>query len=98
MTIQQQRYFQQVVQYLSQQKKSFKFCLDKNLYQNIFSNNIPDGNDRKVIGREFSKQVKNNGVVAVNKLSLNVDFDYVYSRCNRCGYKDTANKIHYIIK
>lgn len=76
MTIQQQQYFQQVVQYLSQQKKSFKVCLDKNLHQNIFSNNIPDGNDRKVIGREFSKQVKNNGVVAVNNRSLNVDFDY----------------------
>ena len=97
MTIQQQQYFQQVLQYLSQQNKSFQFCLDKDLYQNIFPNNIPDGNDRKVIGREFSKQVKNGGIFTINSTSLHISFDYIYSTCSRCGYKDSANKIHYKI-
>lgn len=98
MTTQQNNYFQLIVQYLSKQKQPFSFCLDNNLYAMVFNVNLPNGKDRQAIGREFSKQVKAKGCVSVNGLSVRVDFDYIYSNCSRCGYKDSANKIHYIIR
>ena len=95
MTQQQQTYYQQIIQYLSQQHSSYQFCLDKQFYSNVFSGNIPTGIDRQAIGREFSKQVKTNKKVSIANFSVDVDFDYIYPNCPRCGYKDSANKSHY---
>ena len=97
MTQQQQSYFQQIIQYLSQQNSQYIFCLDGQFYGAVFAGgNIPNGNDRRAIGREFSKQVRNSGKVFINNVSISVSFNYKFSSCSRCGYKDTSNKNHYI--
>lgn len=92
----QQNYFTQVLQYLNSQTSPYKFCLDSNFYQQVLPNITLTKSDKLVIGREFAKQVKNNSQVSFNGVSVKVKFDYVFSNCPRCGYKDSSNKIHYI--
>ena len=101
----QQGYFYQIVYFLSQQVSNYKFCLNVNFYSICFANsqnNTPTANDRKIIGKEFSRQVKqNHQVTAFDPISntqatANVNFDFIFSNCPRCGFKDSSNKTHYI--
>lgn len=92
MTPQQQIYYNQLIQYiqsLSNTKQFISFCLDKNFYARA----LPTANlttaDKRVLGKQFKQDVMNKTVSAT--------FNYLYGHCPRCGYKDSSNKIHYVI-
>lgn len=90
MTPQQLQYYNQIVTYLMGKGAGYKFCLDKQTYQSVFPNVTLSKSDKIAISKHFKQQVANN--------IINVDFDYIFSNCARCGYKDSQNHIHYVTK
>lgn len=88
MSPQQQQYYNQILNYLTSLPPQTKFCLDKSFYQKVLPTANLTSGDKIVISKYFKQQVLNN--------AIKVKFDYIYSNCKRCGYKDTQNHIHYI--
>lgn len=87
MTPQQLNYYNQIIQYLLMQPVGFQFVLDKNFYIQALPNITLTTGDKIGISRYFKQQVA--------KQSIKVDFDYIFSKCTRCGCKDNTNHIHY---
>lgn len=78
-----------ILHFLSNQPIGYQFCLDRQFYNSINYTGPISATDKRIIGRYFRQQVQNNAI-------QNVQFNYVFSNCPRCGYKSTSNKIHYI--
>lgn len=62
------------------------FCLDKSFYDKFGI--TATTNEKQRIGKYFKEQVENGKIVFIT-------FDKKYFGCNKCGYKDASNKIHY---
>ncbi len=90
MTPQQQQIYNQILQYLSTLPAGTQFNLDKAFYQLALPNVVLTSGDKRAIGKYFRQQVQNK--------AIRVDFDYCFSNCPRCGYKDNQNHIYYITK
>lgn len=88
MTSQQTQYYYQLLNHVNSLPPQTQFCLDNNFYAVVFHNIALTAVDKRVLGREFKKDVQN------NKVSVN--FNYIFGNCLRCGYKDNTNKSHYI--
>ena len=88
MNPQQRLWYNQLLQYVSQLPKNYHFFLDKNFYVMALPNIPLNATDKRVIGKAFK--------LAVQNKIISVTFNYIFCNCPRCGYKDSANKIHYI--
>lgn len=84
----QQIAYTQILHYILSLPLQRKFCLDGAFYSAAGIMGLSPI-DKRVIGKYFKNQV------AANQIA-NVKFDYIYSNCLRCGYKDSSNKVHYI--
>ena len=87
MTPQQLSYYNQVISYLGTQRIGYQFSLDRAFYQLALPSIPISVGDKREIGKYFKQQVLSK--------AISVDFDYIYSTCPRCGYKDNQNRIHY---
>lgn len=88
MTREQLDLYNKLITYLIAQGSGYKFCLNKQTYQVALPNLALRKADKIAISKYFKQQVM--------AKSISVDFDYIYSMCSRCGYKDSQNHIHYI--
>ena len=84
----QQNAYLQILHYILSLPVQRKFCLDGPFYSAAGIRGLSPI-DKRVIGKYFKNQVAANKITSVN-------FDYIYSNCLRCGYKDSSNKAHYI--
>lgn len=87
MTPQQQSYYAQIISYLRTQRIGYQFSLDSTFYRLALPAAVVSTGDKRAIGKYFKQQVSA-GLISVA-------FDYIYSTCPRCGYKDNQNHIHY---
>ena len=76
--------------------KQDDFILDEKSCNEFVENEYTSA-DRQTLGKAFSKKARDKTIVKINGINYSIEFNNMFNKCGKCGYKGNANIAHYKI-
>ncbi len=77
--------------------KENDFTLEKNFCDVFVRGNNYSKMDRQRLGKAMSKNARDKMIVKINSIDYFIEFNNMFNKCGKCGYKGNANIAHYKI-